>query len=66
MRSPKEAAPKVEPVAVPKADPKTGETCNKSGVYLSDCGHAQRFDSGETFTACTRCQLPASWKWFAP
>ena len=41
----------------------TGQVCERMGFYEATCGHTHRFDLGQVFTDCHRCQKPTTWTW---
>lgn len=43
--------------------PSTGQTCQTSGIYASDCGHVRiALSKGETFPPCRECRRAVNWR----
>ena len=59
---------------LPRHMAKTGENCERSGLYLASgqCGHATQHAhrTGEEFPSCRVCSMPVHWtllrEFFAP
>ena len=43
--------------------PKTGDTCDRAGLYESACdrGHFKHYKRGDMFQACGPCDLGVNW-----
>lgn len=48
--------------------PKTGEKCDRSGIYRGDDAHREEIalSNNETFPPCPNCRRPVNWTLIRP